>query len=359
MKKNLLLLLIIAFFSILVLAACGTSDDTDNTNGGSDAEETEGDSEEATEETEDEEAVSDDEVYQIGATQIVEHPSLDAAYEGFQAAIADAGLEAEYDFQSAQNDQNNASTIANNFVADGVDLIFANSTPSAQSSLQATSDIPILFTSVTDAVESGLVEALDEPGENITGVLDLHPDSVLTTVEFVDNYFEGATIGLIYSAGEANSVAQIEAVKEAVEGTSLSTAEATIGNSSEVQQATNSLVGEADVFYIITDNTVVSALEAVVAVAEEQGIPLIVGEPESVKRGGFATFGIDYHTIGYRTGEMAVEVLTGKKTTADIPVEAPPSMQLFINKEAAEAQGVEWNEDWDEDAEFLETVEEE
>ncbi len=359
MKKNLLLLLVIAFFSVLVLAACGTSDETDNTNGGSGAEETEETSEDAPEETEEKEAASNGEVYQIGATQIVEHPSLDAAFEGFQAAIEDAGLEVEYDFQSAQNDQNNATTIANNFVADGVDLIFANSTPSAQSSLQATKDIPILFTSVTDAVESGLVESLDQPGENITGVLDLHPDSVERTVEFIDNYFEGATIGLIYSAGEANSVAQIEAVNEAVEGTSLSTTEATVGNSSEVQQATTSLVGDADVFFIITDNTVVSALETVVGVAEEQGIPLIVGEPDSVQRGGFATFGIDYHTIGYRTGEMAVEILTGEKTTADIPVEVPPSMQLFINKEAAEAQGVEWNEDWDEDAEFLETAEEE
>lgn len=353
--KKLLLLFVITFFSVLVLAACGTSDENEGTNGSSDDEGTE----ETTDETNGEEEASTDEVYQIGATQILEHPSLDAAFEGFKEAIADAGLEAEYDFQSAQNDQNNASTIANNFVADDVDLIFANSTPSAQSALNATSDIPILFTSVTDAVEGGLVEAMDQPGENITGVLDMHPDSIAKTVEFIDTYFEGSTIGLVYNAGEANSVAQIEAVNAAVEGTSLSTAEATVGNTSEVQQATTSLVGEADVFYIITDNTVVSALETVVAIAEEQDIPMLVGEPDSVARGGFATFGIDYHTIGYRTGEMAVEVLTGEKTTADIPVEVPPSMQLFINEEAAEEQGVEWHEDWDEDAELLEPAEEE
>ncbi|MFC4388089.1 ABC transporter substrate-binding protein [Gracilibacillus marinus] len=342
MRKGIWLLLI-TFVSIMVLSACGTSGD-DSSNGSTSGEN----------DVEEGDANTTDEVYTIGATQIVEHPSLDAAYEGFQKALEDAGLEVEYDFQSAQNDQNNAVTIANNFVADGVDLIFANSTPSAQSALNATKDIPILFTSVTDAVESGLVEGMDQPGENITGVVDLHPDSIKQTVEFIDQYFEGATIGLIYSAGEANSVAQIEAVNQAVEGTSLSTSEATVGNSSEVQQAATSLVGDADVFFIITDNTVVSALEAVIGVAEEQDIPLLVGEPDSVKRGGFATFGIDYFTIGYRTGEMAVEILTGEKTTADIPVEIPPSMQLFINKEAADAQGVEWNEDWDADAELLE-----
>ncbi len=154
--KKLLLLLVMAFFSVLVLAACGTSDENEDTNGSSNDEGTE----ETTEETEGEEEASGDEVYQIGATQIVEHPSLDAAFEGFQEAIADAGLEAEYTFESAQNDQNNASTIANNFVADDVDLIFANSTPSAQSALNATTDIPILFTSVTDAVEAGLGNGL-------------------------------------------------------------------------------------------------------------------------------------------------------------------------------------------------------
>ncbi|UOQ84207.1 ABC transporter substrate-binding protein [Gracilibacillus salinarum] len=349
MRKNLLFLLLTAFFSVLVLAACGTSDEETSGSGGSE------DTEQTADDTEGE--ATEDKVYQIGATQIVEHPSLDAAYEGFQAAIEEAGLNVEYDFQSAQGDQNNTATIANNFVADGVDLIFANSTPSAQSALQATSDIPILFTSVTDAVEGGLVESLEQPGENITGVLDLHPDAIKNTVDFIDKYFEGSTVGLIYNAGEANSVAQIDAVNAAVEGTSLTTAEATVSNSSEVQQATTSLVGNADVFYIITDNTVVSALETVVNVAEEQSIPLLVGEPDSVKRGGFATYGIDYYTIGYRTGEMAAEILTGEKTTADIPVEIPPSMQLFINKEAAEAQGVEWNSDWDADAELLETEE--
>lgn len=334
--KKWIYLFSITILAIFVLAACG-SEDSSNAAEPAASENEEG-----------------KETYTIGATQIVEHPSLDAAYEGFQAAIEEAGLQVEYDLQSAQGDQSNASVIANNFVADNVDLIFANSTPSALGALQATKDIPILFTSVTDAVEAGLVSSMEEPGENITGVQDLHPDSIKKTVEFIESNFDGATVGLIYNAGEQNSVTQIEAVQAAVEGTNLKIAERTVANSSEVKQAATTLVGEADVFFIITDNTVVSALDSVVGVANDQDIPLIVGEPDSLNAGGFATFGIDYYSIGHRTGEMAVEVLTGEKTTLDIPVEYPADMQLFINKKAAEEQGIEWNSEWDETAEIVE-----
>ncbi len=315
---------------VITLAACGSDDETDS-------------------------ASSDDEnTYQVGATQIVEHPSLDTAYEGFKDALTDAGLDVEYDFQSAQNDQNNVKPISDGFVADDVDLIFANSTPSALGALQATSDIPIVFTSVTDAVDAGLVPSMDEAGENITGVVDLHPEQIDKTVEFIGTYFEDATIGMVYNAGEQNSVTQVDSVKASAEEQGLEVVERTVANSSEVQQAATTLVGEADVFYIITDNTVVSALDSVVGVANEQDIPLIVGEPDSLAGGGFATFGIDYHTIGYRTGEMAAEILTGEKSPSDLPAEYPPEIQLFINKQGAEEQGVEWNSEWDDKAQFVE-----
>ena len=344
--KKWLQLLLIAVISVLVFAACG----------GGDGEESSKSEEETTdsETTNEEEATESGDTYTIGATQIVEHPSLDAAYEGFQAALADAGLDVEFNYQNAQNDQNNVKTISDNFVADNVDLIFANSTPSALGALNATKDIPILFTSVTDAVDAGLVDAMDEPGDNITGVVDLHPDGISKTVEFIDQYFPDSEVGLLYNAGEQNSVTQIAAVQAAGEGTSLTFSERTVANSAEVQQAAQSLAGDVDVLYIITDNTVVSALDTVVGIANEQKIPLVVGEPDSLAKGGFATFGIDYYTIGYRTGEMAVEILTGEKTTSEIDVEYPPELQLYINKNAAEKQGIEWNEDWDE-AEFIET----
>ncbi|MFD2761181.1 ABC transporter substrate-binding protein [Lentibacillus juripiscarius] len=335
MKKG--LLLVIALITFMVMTACGGSKNNESDGSSSS----------------DADAADGEKTYQIGATQIVEHPSLDAAYQGFQDALEDADLNVEYDLQSAQGDQNNVTPIANNFVADQVDLIFANSTPSALGAVQAADDIPIVFTSVTDAVEAGLVESMDQPGDNITGVVDLHPDAIKKTVQFIADNFEEANVGLVYNAGEQNSVTQIEAVKNAADGTDLSFAERTVANSAEVQQAAQSLVGKADVFYIITDNTVVSALDSVVGVANEQDIPMIVGEPDSLEKGGFATFGIDYESIGYRTGEMAAEILKGNKKPSEIAVEHPQEIQLFINKQAAEEQGVEWNDEWDENAEIL------
>lgn len=290
----------------------------------------------------------DEETFKIGVSQFVEHPSLDLAYEGFQEALDDKGVHADFDYQNAQGDQNNVKPIADNFVADGVDLIFANATPSAQSAKNATNDIPIVFTSVTDAVGAELVEDMEAPGENITGVVDLHPDAIKETVRFMDEYFSEATVGLIYNSGEQNSVAQVEMAIEAGEGTGLNFTERTVSTSAEVQQAASSLVGEADVIYVMTDNTVVSAMDSVVDVANEQNIPLIAGEPESLEKGAFATYGIDYQSIGYRTGEMAAEILVDDKDPAEMDVEYPPEVELFINKEAAEEQEVEWNEDWGE-----------
>jgi len=320
---------IVAVIGSIVLVACGSDD-----------------------------ANGDGDTFQIGATQIVEHPSLDAAYDGFKDALDDQGLDVEYDFQSAQNDVSNAGTIGKNFVSDDVDLIFANSTPSAMGAKQATSDIPIVFTSVTDAEIAGLVESNDEPGENVTGVVDLHPDQITRTIEFIDDNFPDSTIGMVYNAGEENSVVQVEYVKEALEGTTLDMTDRSISTSAEVQQAASSLVGEADVFYIITDNTAVSALESIIGVANDNDMPLFVGEPDSVEKGGFMAFGFDYYDLGYRSGEMAAEILTDDKEAGELSVEFPPNVEVYMNKEAAEAQGIDWKDEWEEDANLVETEEE-
>src|SRR5699024_6513307 len=138
-----------------------------------------------------EEAASDDS-YVIGVSQLLGHPSVDNAYEGLQAAIDESDLDVEFDYKNAQNDQINVKTIANNCIGDNIDLIYDKSTTSALGALNATSDIPILFTSVTDAVDVGLVESMEGHDSNITGVLDLHPDAIEKTVEFIDEYFEGS-----------------------------------------------------------------------------------------------------------------------------------------------------------------------
>src|SRR5699024_7267802 len=148
--------------------------------------------------------------------------------------------------------------------------------PSAIGAKQATSDIPIVFTSVTDAEIAGLVESNDDPGENVTGVVDLHPDQIKKTIAFIDSNFPDSTIGMVYNAGEENSVVQVDYVKEAIEGTSLDMQDRTISTSAEVQEAASSLVGEADVFYIITDTTAVSALVSIIGAANDNDMPLFV-----------------------------------------------------------------------------------
>ncbi|MFC0522719.1 ABC transporter substrate-binding protein [Pontibacillus salicampi] len=341
MKKNGWLIFLV-MVGLCILTACGSTEDTQ----GEANEEAESGSEEAATEG----------PFEIGVTQIVEHPSLDAAFEGFQKAIEDGGLDdVEYDVQIAQGDMSNSQTIATNFAGDNVDLIFANSTQSAQSSLNATSEIPILFTSVTDPVGADLVPSLEEAGSNITGTTDTHPEAVPNTVQFMEEEMDGINkVGMIYNSGEQNSVSQVNIVKEAMDGTSLEVVEASVSNSAEVQQAAESLVGRVDAFYIITDNTVVSALESVIGVSKDQDIPLFVGELDSVERGGFAGYGFDYYDIGYQTGEMAVSILKGEKDASEISPEVPSKLKLVINKQAAEEMGVELKEEWNDKAEFIE-----
>jgi len=317
----------------LLLAGCGTS-------------------ESGTTSSNDEEA-SGEKTYKVGVTQIVEHPSLDAAYEGFQKALEDEGLQVEFDVQIAQGDQSNNQTIATNFVGDQVDLIFANSTPSALAAANATKEIPIVFTSVTDPVGAELVADMNNPGGNVTGTTDTHPDAIPNTVQFIDQYVDGKKVGMIYNSGEQNSVAQIELVKKAMDGTDLEVVEASVSTSAEVKQAAESLIGKVDSIYIITDNTVVSALESVISVASEQDIPLFVGELDSVRRGGFAAYGFEYYDIGYEAGVMAAQILKGEKAPSELPVQYPQNLKLLINEKAAEEMSVEILDEWRTEGELV------
>jgi putative tryptophan/tyrosine transport system substrate-binding protein len=331
MKKGLKSLALLGVVSTLILSGCGTEKSGGSASGS-----------------------NNEKSITIGVTQIVEHPSLDAAFDGFKKALEDQGIEAEYDIQIAQGDQNNNQTIANNFVGDGVDLIFANSTPSALGALNATKDIPIVFTSVTDAVGAGLVESMENPGGNVTGTTDTHPDAIPNTVQFIQENFPNSTVGMIYNSGEQNSISQVDLVKESLKKFGLKLEEATVSSSSEVKQAAESLIGKADVFYVITDNTVVSALESVVQVANDTDVPLFVGELDSVKRGGFAAYGFDYFDIGYEAGEMAAQILKEGKKPSELPVQYPQNLKLQLNKKAAQEMNIQWQDPWNSLAEIIE-----
>lgn len=297
-------------------------------------------------------------VVTVGITQFAEHPSLDAATEGFKKALEDQGYKEgdniKFDLQNAQADMNNTQTIANNFVGDKVDLIFANATPSAVAALNATKEIPIVFTSVTDPIGAGLVEAFDKPGANVTGTTDNHPEATEKTITFITDQIGAKKIGVIYNAGEQNSEVQVDAVKKIAESKGAKIVEASVSTSAEVKQAAESLVGRVDAIYIPTDNTVVSALESVISVANSKKIPLFAGEFDSMKKGAIAASGFEYYDIGYQSGIMAADILKGNKKASEIDVELPKSLKLVINKKAAEAQGVTVKDEWKDLGEFYE-----
>lgn len=289
--------------------------------------------------------------YSIGITQIVTHTSLDAAREGFKAALEAAGLSVTYDEQNAQGDQATATSIATKFASADLDLVLAIATPAAQAVAQAVTTIPVLFTAVTDPEAAELVATAEVPGANITGTTDMNP--VAEQIGLIKKFSPEATsVGIIYSSGEVNSEVQVELAKTAAAAEGLTVKEATITNSSEVQQAAATLT-DVSAIYVPTDNNVVSALPSVLQVGEDNQIPVIVGEADSVRNGGLATYGIDYTKLGEQTGQMAVRILVDGDDPATMPVETQAEYSLVINSAAAGLMGVAIPDDLQADAEIV------
>lgn len=281
----------------------------------------------------------------IGLTQIVEHPALDATRQGIIDGLRDAGYEdgkqIEIDFQSAQGEQPVAQQIAEKFVADKKDLIIAIATPSAQAVVQATrsNPIPVVFSAVTDPLSAGLVSDLQKPGGHVTGTSDLVP--VKIQMELFDRLGLNVTnVGVIYNAGEANSVALMKDIKVAAEELGLNIVEATVANATEVQQAAQSLVGRVDGFYLITDNTLAQGVQAVIDIANTHKIPAISSVDSYVEQGALATFGLDYYLHGRLTAEVVAEILQGKDP-GDLPVRYNEDLSLIINTRAVETLGLD------------------
>jgi len=277
--------------------------------------------------------------YKIGITQIVSHPALDAAVEGFKAALAEKGFNnITYDMKNAEGDMATTASIAQKFATDGLDLILGVATPTTQAMVKADKTTPIVFTAVTDPVGAGLVTNPEAPEANVTGVSDLQP--VEPILELAKQFNPEATkVGIVYNAGESNSVYIVEAAKTAGAAMGLEIVEATASNSSEVQAAAKSLVGRVDAIAVIGDNTAVTALESIVKVCQEAKIPLLAGDTDSVKRGAAAGYGFDYMDLGKQAGYQAAMILSGTPIK-DIPVEYAKNLQLSINETAATAQGV-------------------
>ncbi|WP_394545767.1 ABC transporter substrate-binding protein [Micrococcus luteus] len=287
-------------------------------------------------------AAGGDGSYTVGINQLVSHPALDGAAEGFKEAFTDAGLDVTFEEQNAQGEQATVTSIASTFANDGdVDLVAAIATPAAQGTVSAVKDKPVVFMAVTDPKGAELVASDEAPGGNVTGVSDRNP--VKEQLQLLkDVKPDATTVGIVYNSGEANSKVQVDQAKEAGKELGLEVKEATITNSSEVQQGVQSLSG-VDGIYVPTDNAVVSALETVVGYGKEQRIPVISADIDSVERGALGTYGIDYTAHGKQAGEMAVKILKDGAKPAELPVgyADPANLQLVLNPQAAEAYGVE------------------
>jgi putative ABC transport system substrate-binding protein len=285
-------------------------------------------------------------LYKIGINQLVRHSALDASYQGFVDALEDAGyIDGEnitIDYQNAQNDQSTLNTIATKFVNDGSDLILAIATPSAQAVANATKDIPILITAVTDPAGSGLVVSNNAPGGNVSGTSDLTP--VKQQIELITKLVPDARrIAILYSSSETNSKIQVEMAIEAAQELNLEVIEATVSNTNDIEQVVQSLIGKVDAIYAPTDNTIASGMPTVAMVANPNGIPIICGEEGMVDKGGLATYGIDYYKLGWLTGQQAVKIIKGEATTDTMPIEYLPDdeFSLTVNEEVAAQLGIE------------------
>lgn len=283
-----------------------------------------------------------EEVFSIGISQIIENPVLDLAREGFIDALKEKGYEdgknIKIDTQFAQGDIALTTTIAQNFVSQKKDLIFAISTPSAQSAFQSTKEIPILFTAVTDPVSAGLVKNLDSPEGNITGTTDLVP--VDKQLELGKKIFPNVKkVGIPYNTSEVNSQVQVELAKEAAEKQGLEIVDIPVTNSSEIEPALRAKVQEIDLLFLPSDNLIASSMSIITKVALDNKIGTIGVDEPMVKNGALACEGLDYYKLGYETGLMAVDIMNGKEIK-DISVFRPKDTQLTINQNIANKLGI-------------------
>lgn len=289
------------------------------------------------------------EMYTIGINQLVQHDALDASREGFIEGLKEKGFEEgknlKIDYQNAQGDIAIAKTISDQFVTSKVDMIFAIATSSLQASYNATKDIPIVFTAVTDPIDAGVAESWESSGTNVTGTSDMvsmeKQLSLLTTL-----VPDIKTLGVIYNSSEANSLAQVQELKKEAEKNAIDIKEISVTTVNEINQNLNAAIGSIDALYAPTDNTVASAYDLVGNICVNKNIPILCGEEAGVSKGGLCSIGIDYFKLGKEAGYKAAEILNGTKPS-DIEISTLSDMSITINTDVAEKLNITIPEDID------------
>ena len=283
-------------------------------------------------------------VKHVGVLQVVQHPSLDKAYEGFKKGLKEEGYvegkNLKIDYQNAQNSQDNLKSMSEKLVNEKSDLILGIATPAAQSVANATQDIPTVVTAVTDLKAAKLVNSDAKPGRNVTGTTDMV--SIDKQIKLLLSIVPKAkTIGVMYNAGEANSKIQADLAIKALKKAGVKVLVKTANTTNDVQQVTETLAGKVQGIYVPTDNTFASASSIIGKVVKEKKIPLVAGSTDQVKTGGLASIGIDYEKLGEQTGKMAAKILAGKAKPANMPVEKANELKLVVNHKMAKALGID------------------
>ena len=347
MKMKKLLCIALAAMMVLALAACGSQSQTSENGDPSASPEGETDASPAAESSAPEGEAAG-ETYVIGICQQMTHEALDAATQGFKDALTELlGADAvEFRDQNAGGEQPNCTTIMNGFVSEGVDLILANATWPLQAAASATADIPILGTSVTDyATALGITDWTGTVGGNISGTSDLAP--LDQQAEMIQELFPDATnVGLLYCSGEPNSVYQIETIRTYLEDMGYVCEAYAFTDVNDLSSVTQTACDNSDVIYIPTDNTAASNTETIANVVIPAGVPVIAGESGICSGCGVATLSISYYDLGYTTGEMAAQILTGEADISTMAIQSAPNVTKMYNAANCEALGVTIPDDY-------------
>lgn len=287
-------------------------------------------------------------VYKIGVLQLADHPSLDAAYDGFIAELNNPVGEEAYElvYHNALGEAANVTVMAQQLVDEKVDLIYAIATNAAQAVYAVTqgTDIPLVFNAITDPIDAGLVESMEKPGFHATGVSDVAPIDIQVAL-IKEILPEAKNIGILYNTGEANSPVQIEIAEREAEKFELTIIKQGVSNTSEIETATSQLLSQVDVIYNITDNMIVNATAQVVSLANDANVPVFAAEAGQMDQGILASDSIDYTNLGHLAGEIARLILVEGKTPSDIPVKTVTETVLYLNIDVAQNLGIVLSDD--------------
>lgn len=280
--------------------------------------------------------------YKVGICQLVQHDALDAATQGFKDALTEKlGAEnVEFDEQNAGGDSATCATITNQFVANGVDLIMANATPALQAAMAATTEIPIVATSITDyATALEITDWTGKTGINVTGTSDLAPlaEQAAMIKELCP---QAKTVAILYCSAEANSKYQADVITKELTALGLESKVYTCADTNEIASITTQACQECDAIYIPTDNTIASATSAVNEIAEPAGVPIIAGEEGICKGCGVGTLSISYYSIGQKAGEMAAEILLNGANPAEMEIQYAADLTKKYVADRATALGI-------------------